>query len=287
MGHSDLRNPGEATPQIPRWRRPAFALVLSGVLHLLILGLPGPREPRVPSESALEVEIEVLPGPVREVVEAPAPAEPERPVPEPDVPRPSDPVPEPATEHLAGQSAEPTTSVGDRVARELTPEPRVPEPVLSDGEPVSEAPPVLDDPALVTRLLAAPFERDTPPGPFDRPVPNDPAPVDFRFPERESMISLLSPALQDLPFADPGLNVFMYSPDWQGNLHRGFDKITPVFGWNTNSGLMIRCRFILIAVGCGWGRSRYSPSWDKERQAREKERRERDANKGPDSKGGL
>ena len=248
MGHSDMANPGEAYPQVVRWHRPAFALVLSGVLHLLILGLPGPPEPEVPSESALELEFEVLPEPAREVVEAPAPAEPERPVPEPDVPQPPDPAPEP---------------------------------VLSEKEPESGATPVLDDPELVTRLMAAPLERDPPPGPFDRLESSDPVSVDFRIPERESMISMLSPALPDLPFADPGLNVFMYAPGWQGDLHRGVDKITPTFGWNLNSGLMIRCRFLLIAVGCGWGRSLYSPGMDKERQAREKERREREANKNP------
>ncbi len=282
MGHSDMANPGEGVPQLPHWRRPAFALVLSGLLHFLILGLPGPPEPEVPAESALELEFELLPEPARDVVEVPAPAEPERPVPEPDVPRPPEPVPEPATERIADQSVEPTTSVRDEVAREPLPETPVSEPVLSDEEPVSEAAPVLKDPELVTRLLAAPLERDPPPGPFDRPEPSDPVSVDFRFPERESMISMLSPALPDLPFADPGLDVFMYTPGWQGDLRRGVDKITPTFGWNLNSGLMIRCRFLLIAVGCGWGRSLYSPGMDKERQAREKERREREANKNPD-----
>ena len=261
MGHFDVANPGEAAPPISRWRRPVFALVLSGLLHLFFIGLPGPPEPKVPFESALELEFDVLPAPVRQVVEMPAPAETERPVRAPAVPPTPGPASGPAIEGIAEQSAEQTTSVRDG-GSELAPESRVPESVLSREEPVSEATPDLDAPALVTRLLAAPFERDPPPGPFDRPVPSDPAPVDFRFPERESMTSLLSPALPDLPFADPGLNVFMYAPGWQGNLHRGFDQITPTFGWNTNSGLMIRCRFILIAVGCGWGRSLYSPGMD-------------------------
>lgn len=281
MSHSDLAIPGEAAPQVSRWHRPAFALVASGVLHLLILGLPGPPEPEVPAESALDLEFEFFPEPPSEVVEVPAPAEPERPVPEPDIPQPPDPVPEPATDRIAEQNVEPATSASEEVAREVTPETPVSEPVLSDEEPVSATAPVLEDPGLVARLLAAPLERDPPPGPFDRPEPIDPVSVDFRFPERESMISLLSPALPDLPFADPSLPVFMYAPGWQGSLHRGFDQITPTFGWNTNSGLMIRCRFILIVVGCGWGRSLYSPGMDKERQAREKERREREANKDP------
>ena len=39
-----------------------------------------------------------------------------------------------------------------------------------------------------------------------------------------------------------------------GDLHRGFDAITPEFGWTTNTGLKVRCRWILVVVGCGWGR---------------------------------
>ncbi|MEE4175357.1 MAG: hypothetical protein V2I57_13980 [Xanthomonadales bacterium] len=134
----------------------------------------------------------------------------------------------------------------------------------------------MSDPGLVTRLLAAPLERDPAPGPFDRAETPEPDFAEFRFPERESMISMLTPALPDLPFADPELDVFMYSPGWQGDLHRGFDKITPEFGYTTNTGFMVRCRWLLIFAGCGWGRSRYSPGMDTARQAREQERRARE-----------
>jgi hypothetical protein len=179
-------------------------------------------------------------------------------------------------ERIEDEAVEPATTVPGRVAREVVSETRDPEPVEPGEALTSEATPLLDDPALVTRLLAAPFERDPPPGPFDRLDSTDPAPVDFRFPERESMTSLLTPTLPDLPFADSGLDVFMYTPGWQGDLHRGFDKITPEFGYTTNTGFMVRCRWLIIFAGCGWGRSRYSPGLDTARQAREQERRARE-----------
>lgn len=273
MSQADPSTRELKTQQRLRRRRMVLGLLLSGAVHLLILGLPNPPEPEKPTEFTLELEFDVA-----SVA-----------VPEPAADKPPPPLPQAAAE-TTGRP--PTDSESERPEEQENSDPQdlvevAPREaaaqqsaeelsVATVSEPTGPPPP-LQNPDLVTRLLAAPLERDPLPGPFDPPEAADPAFVEFRYPERESMITMLTPRLPDVPFADPGLDLFMYSPDWQGSLHRGFDKITPEFGYTTNTGFMVRCRWLIIVVGCGWGRSLYSPGMDAARQAREAERRARDA----------
>jgi hypothetical protein len=262
-------------PSRLRWRLPALALCLSVALHTLILGvLDGPETDR-PKEMTVELRLEAMP---RSVTPNPDPTSPQAPPePTPAAPTPvAQPAPEPSADSAMRQDQALKGTSDEADLPDLSADRNRPEPAASDPAESAETIPPMSDPDLVTRLLAAPLERDPPPGPFDRAETPEPDFVEFRFPERESMISMLTPALPDLPFADPELDVFMYSPGWQGDLHRGFDKITPEFGYTTNTGFMVRCRWLLIFAGCGWGRSRYSPGMDTARQAREQERRARE-----------
>jgi len=247
-----LENERDTAPA-QRWRRLAPALVVSGVLHGVLLGLSGLSEPDAPPTSSLEVKIEYLPRPVAEsVVETAPPVTPSVPEVEPAE---LDPAIPDTVDPAAPDDPETTTPA---LATEPAPEP-------TESTP-TDPPSPLDDPALVTRLLAAPLAPEPPPGPFHVPAVPESDPDAFRIPERGNLITLLSPPLPDLPFADPGLDVFMYSSGWQGELHRGFDNITPEFGWRTRTGLVVRCRWVLVVVGCGWGRSRYSPGTDRSRE---------------------
>ena len=112
----------------------------------------------------------------------------------------------------------------------------------------------LDRERLLTRLRNAPMESDPVISIFGPGQPAPEAVEEFQFPEREGLLTMLDTPLPDLPFEDPGLDVFMYRPDALGTLHRGFDTLTPEFGFTTKTGFTVRCRFILIAAGCGWGR---------------------------------
>lgn len=131
-----------------------------------------------------------------------------------------------------------------------------PEPAAGDGGGVSPLAEEAATTALARRLLAEPFieNRDVVAELFG-PDPAAPSRIPaFQLPERTDMVAMLSPPLPELPFADPQLVSFMYAPGVTGDLHRGFDRITPEFGWTSNTGFKIRCRWILVLVACGWGR---------------------------------
>ena len=77
--------------------------------------------------------------------------------------------------------------------------------------------------------------------------------VDFRIPQRRSLVEIMDQPMEDLPFAcQPGLVRFSYDPGVKGDLQRFWDRITPEFGGFTKSGTEVRCRWVLIVVGCGW-----------------------------------
>lgn len=86
----------------------------------------------------------------------------------------------------------------------------------------------------------------------------DPQPVQkaFHFPQQANMITMLDRPIVDLPFQyTPGLIEFAYDPGLKGDVQRFWDKITPEFGWRTNYGTQIKCKWILVIAACGWGRS--------------------------------
>jgi hypothetical protein len=77
--------------------------------------------------------------------------------------------------------------------------------------------------------------------------------AEYHHPVRQSMISMLDQPMQDLPFAyNPGLIYFAYDPGVKGDLQRFWAVITPEFGWRTKYGTEVRCKWVLVIVGCGW-----------------------------------
>jgi len=67
------------------------------------------------------------------------------------------------------------------------------------------------------------------------------------------MIDMLDQPMPDVPFAyTPGLIYFAYDPGLKGDIQRFWDVITPEFGWRTKYGTEVRCKLILVIVGCGW-----------------------------------
>ena len=67
------------------------------------------------------------------------------------------------------------------------------------------------------------------------------------------MLTMLNRPMQDLPFEyTPGLVHFAYVPGVRGDLQRFWDVITPEFGWRTNNGTEVRCKLLLVVIGCGW-----------------------------------
>lgn len=76
---------------------------------------------------------------------------------------------------------------------------------------------------------------------------------EFHYPARPGMIAMLDRPMQEIPFAyTPGLIHFAYDPGVKGDLHRFWDVITPEFGWRTKYGTVVKCKLILVIVGCGW-----------------------------------
>lgn len=58
------------------------------------------------------------------------------------------------------------------------------------------------------------------------------------------------------PNHTPGLIRFAYATGMKGDLHRFWDAITPEFGGITKYGTEIKCKWVLVIVGCAWGRPR-------------------------------
>jgi len=76
---------------------------------------------------------------------------------------------------------------------------------------------------------------------------------EFHYPLRQNMLDMLDQSLPEVPFAyTPGLIYFAYDPGIKGDLQRFFDVITPEFGWRTKYGTEVRCKWVLVIVGCGW-----------------------------------
>jgi len=76
---------------------------------------------------------------------------------------------------------------------------------------------------------------------------------EFHYPLRQDMIDMLDQPMPDVPFAyTPGLIYFAYDPGLKGDIQRFWDVITPEFGWRTKYGTEVRCKLILVIVGCGW-----------------------------------
>lgn len=193
-------------------------------LHALLLMLPVHR-PAPPGElSPIELELTtLLPEPATKPEPPAAPAPPIAPPPVP-------------AESLAT----------------VTP----PEPLPTPAEPEPRQPPARQPSANTDVILSRQYISEEPviDRLFGRPPEAPAAPqVDFRIPQRTDMLTMLNRPMQDLPFEyTPGLVHFAYAPGVRGDLQRFWDVITPEFGWRTNNGTEVRCKLLLVVIGCGW-----------------------------------
>lgn len=90
---------------------------------------------------------------------------------------------------------------------------------------------------------------------FGKPLPqhNTELRKEFHYPPRQDMIDMLDQHMPEVPFTyTPGLIYFAYDPGLKGDIQRFWDVITPEFGWRTKYGTEVRCKWVLVIVGCGW-----------------------------------
>ncbi len=218
----------------------AVALCIGLAVHALLLLIPLTADPDNPAGHTVTVTLDHTPPP-RPVPQRRAP---------PDTPLAALPAPpDPADIPPVPDDTPPPVLAEAPVAPEPPPPAR--------PMPVTPAAPSTARPALsATRLMAEPLLEDGPtPLELFGPSREAPAPtLAYTVPERRGLDEMLETPLPELPFTDPELIDFMYAGDITGEAHRLFDKATPVFGWTSKTGFKIRCRFVLIAIGCGWGR---------------------------------
>ena len=90
---------------------------------------------------------------------------------------------------------------------------------------------------------------------FGKPLPQNNTELrrEFHYPLRQDMIGMLDQPMPEVPFAyTPGVIHFAYDPGVKGDIQRFWDAITPEFGWRTKYGTEVRCKLLLVIVGCGW-----------------------------------
>lgn len=90
---------------------------------------------------------------------------------------------------------------------------------------------------------------------FGKPLPQQNTEIrkEFHYPSKPNMMTILDQHMPDVPFAyTPDLIYFAYDPGVKGDLQRFWDVITPEFGWRTKYGTEVRCKLVLVIIGCGW-----------------------------------
>jgi hypothetical protein len=202
------------------------ALTAALALHALLLALPLNRPSPPKDTGSIELELTSFPPP-------------------PDV--------KPETANEPASSPEPQPETAERLAETYAPEPP---PVPAEADPQRPAATQRQRRANTDVILSRQYISEEPviDRLFGRPLETAAAPqVGFRIPQRTDMLTMLDRPMQDLPFEyTPGLVHFAYAPGVRGDLQRFLDVITPEFGWRTRNGTEIRCRFMLVALGCGW-----------------------------------
>ncbi|MEM7704651.1 MAG: hypothetical protein AAF358_03810 [Pseudomonadota bacterium] len=238
-----------ATADLPRWPaarwgrnpRPLRWFWLALLAHLAALwwlaGLPLP-EPNVDEREAIRLELvpdrveplpKLAPVPVTE-----APSEPQQAVPAlPTETSPDSPPAEPAPAATAPTPTIPTVSL---------PPTEVPN--------VDEASPAPRAEDILKRMRRYRIEENPRLTPADPKTP--PAPLALGLADQTNLLTELDGPLPQLPFEPGEMGLRFYSAGVKGDIARTFDRITPEFGFVTNFGLEVRCKYVLIVVSCGW-----------------------------------
>ncbi len=236
-----------ATADLPQWPavrwgrnpRPLRWFWLALLAHLVALwwlaGLPLPA-PIADDRPALRFEL------VPERV-VPLPPESERapivePAPETISVQPIETIPEPTPAEPAPANPAPAQPV---------PTVRVPPTEAPDVKEEAQAPRAEDILKRMRRYRIDDEPRLTPAGPQAPP-----APLALGLADQTNLLAELDGPLPQLPFEPGEMGLQFYSAGVKGDIARTFDRITPEFGFVTNFGLEVRCKYVLIVVSCGW-----------------------------------
>ncbi len=239
-----------ATGDAPQWparnwpgsSQPLNWLLLAVLVHITVLWwlgkLPLPAPVR---SSALEVQL-LSPRPA-------APPEPQNPVAPPAQPLPA-PVLETTPEMPPATKAEAVTPPlpSPRPVQqppETEPSSTVPTSVPAPSQPGAEE--------LLSRISRYRLDGQSqleaaPAAPLPTPV--------LGLANQTNMLTSLARPLPELPFEPGEMGLNFYPAGIRGDIARGFDKITPEFGFVTSFGLEIKCKYVLVIVSCGWDERR-------------------------------
>lgn len=229
-----------------------LAITIAVLLHVFLLYLPVIQHQALPPLTTRSVEIQVTRFTPEPTVENP-PEPPTETIPTPAK------TPPPLAETPAPQTMQPQDAP--------LPEPRQTTPPVASTsamQPEKQTAGLSTGPserqALTSRILSRQYlseesAADKVFGPAIQ-INSQPANKAFHFPDRDNMITMLDRPVNDLPFAyTPGLVEFSYDPGVKGDMQRFFDKITPEFSWRTKYRTKVKCKWVLVIVACGWGRS--------------------------------
>ena len=227
-----------------------LSLVFALVLHLLFLLAPVIRQMPVAPSSETTIEVQLT------TIDPPPNFSETKPEKEPEFQP-----PERVLEAQAGQEAEKLMIAQEEPA---VAEPIASEPPLATTRLVARKPqPTLDamnEPEksrLTNSILSRQYftEESAVDQLFGKPLPQQSTETDdeFHYPSRPNMIAMLDKPMPEVPFAyTPDLVYFAYDPGVKGDLQRFWDVITPEFGWRTKYGTEVRCKLVLVIIGCGW-----------------------------------
>lgn len=225
-----------------------LALLFALGFHALILILPLTGKTPVPERTLAQIEVQLT------TFTAPSlPPQTETTLPEPDSEPEHVPEPEPPLEPLGSMvESQPAIEPVEPAPPEPSSLPQITE-LRRDLGSMSDT----ERSRLTSTILTRQFisEESVADKIFGRPIElnSNVLQKDFHYPIRPGLLVKLNQPMQELPFAyTPGLVHFAYDPGVKGDLQRFWDVITPEFGWRTRYGTEVRCKWLLVIVGCGW-----------------------------------
>lgn len=227
-----------------------MALVIALGFHALILILPLTGKKSAPENTSAQIEVQLT---TFTPQLAPPPVE----------VTPPEPIPEQEPEQVPEQETIPPPAESIVEARpeiepvEPEPAPVMPLPQITELRRDVDSMTDTERRRLTNTILSRQFitEESVADKIFGKPIEpiSTASQKDFHYPIRPDLLDQLNRPMQELPFAyTPDLVHFAYDPGVQGDLQRFWDVITPEFGWKTKYGTEVRCRWVLVIVGCGW-----------------------------------